>query len=53
MKITHLAAKQAILDGKGMDAAWAIAQDDEGLLPSVTKEIWVEWISRLIEREAA
>ena len=47
----HLEAKQALIDGMGTDAAWAIAQQDEGLLPHVTKIEWVRFMSNLIAKE--
>lgn len=51
MNTTHLQAKAALLNGEGIDAAWLIAQQDEGLLPTVTKEIWIREMARIIERE--
>jgi hypothetical protein len=30
------------------DAAWAIAQQDEGLLPHVTKTKWIAWAKKKI-----
>ena len=48
----HLEAKQALIDGMGTDAAWAIAQQDEGLNPDTTKQEWVRFMSKIIDREA-
>ncbi len=47
----HLEAKQALIDGMGIDAAWTIAQQDEGLLPHVTKQDWLRYMSDLIAKE--
>lgn len=47
MKITHLKAKKVFKTGD-IDKAWEIAQQDEGLLPDITKEEWVEWMKKLI-----
>lgn len=43
MKITHLEAKEVFKTGN-IDKAWEIAKQDEGLLPEITKEQWIEWI---------
>lgn len=29
--------------------AWEIAQQDEGLLPEVTKDQWVAWATKVLE----
>ena len=51
MNMTHNEAKQMLIDGKGTDAAWAVAQQDGGLAPGTTKQDWLRWISPIIERE--
>lgn len=47
MKTTHLQAKEIFKTGD-INKAWEVAQQDEGLLPEITKEMWVEWMSKLI-----
>jgi len=34
-----------------VDEAWAVAQQDEGLLPEVTREQWVEWAQKIVDRD--
>ena len=34
-----------------VDKAWEIAQQDEGLLPEVTKTQWVEWAAKIAARD--
>jgi len=34
------------------DKAWAIAQQDEGLLPDVTKVQWIEWAKTIVAKRA-
>lgn len=47
MKTTHNQAKQIAQTGN-FDKAWEIAKQDEGLLPTVTKESWITWIKTKI-----
>ena len=51
MQTTHLKAKQMLIDGAGIDAAWEVAQQDEGLLPNITKQDWVRYMSKIIAAE--
>lgn len=52
MHTTHLQAKAMLLNGEGSEAAWAVAQQDEGLKPGTTKEQWLRFMSTLIAQEA-
>ena len=42
-------ALEALKNGNE-EEAWKIAQQDEGLLPHVTKEQWIEFAYKAIER---
>ena len=48
MNTTHNEAKELFIAGQ-IDKAWEVAQQDEGLLPHVTKEMWIEWIQTTIK----
>lgn len=50
MQKTHLIAKQLYMAGK-FDAAWEVAQLDEGLLPNVTRDQWEDFMIRCINAE--
>lgn len=34
-----------------IDLAWQIAQQDEGLLPEVTKDKWLSWALKVLSSE--
>lgn len=53
MKITHLKAREILETTGDEDAAWAMAQQDEGLLPDVTKAQWLEFCYACIARKDA
>jgi len=52
MNMTVNAALAEVAKGNTL-TAWAIAQQDEGLLPSVTFDAWLEWALGVVERRAA
>ncbi len=47
MQMTHLKAKALFKQGE-INAAWKVAQQDEGLNADVTKEAWVAWMFELV-----
>ena len=47
MKTTYTSAKSIAQTGN-FDKAWEVAKQDEGLLPHVTKEMWITWIKTKI-----
>lgn len=52
MQMTHLKAKELFIAGN-IDEAWEVAQQDEGLLPDVTKELLVKLMLKLTEASRA
>ncbi len=53
MKITHLKAREILETTGDEDAAWAMAQQDEGLIEGVTKAQWLEFCRACIARKDA
>jgi hypothetical protein len=51
MKRTHLNAMELFKQGN-INAAWEMAQQDEGLLPEVTQESWVKYATGLVRADA-
>ena len=48
--MTYLSAKRAFQDGN-KELAWLLAQQDEGLLPGVTKEAFFAHVASCIEKD--
>jgi len=44
MKMTYIKAKELYKQGR-IDEAWKTAKQDDGLLPNVTKEDWIDWMN--------
>lgn len=49
MKITFNQAVEILMAGDE-NKAWEVAQQDDGLLPGVTREQWLEFAKGVIER---
>jgi len=47
MKLTHNRAIEALANGNPA-LAWKLAQQDEGLLPTVTRDEWMAFAGRII-----
>lgn len=45
----YIKAKR-IAETGDFDAAWEVAKTDEGLLPHITKEVWVRWMKSILSR---
>jgi len=51
MKTTHNQAIEILKNGNEQEA-WEVAKQDEGLLPEVTKEQWLDFAKKVLaERE--
>lgn len=50
MAYTHLAAKELYKAGKE-DAAWKIAQQDEGWISETTRSGWENWMKNIIRQD--
>jgi len=50
MKLTFVEATEILKTGNEQ-AAWELAQQDEGLLPGVTKEQWLAFAYNVIEND--
>ena len=40
-----------IAETGNFDSAWEIAKTDSGLLPHVTKTVWVNWMKALLSKQ--